>query len=73
MGNSLIMFVQLFCLQERYEEAKYQFEKIKDSDFQAQFQLGIIFYDGLGTKADPVSIAHLLAIYFPIILLHSGN
>lgn len=42
-------------MQERYEEAKYQFESIKDNDFQAQFQLGIIFYDGLGTKADPVS------------------
>ncbi|PIK41401.1 putative LRP2-binding protein [Apostichopus japonicus] len=44
---------QFYFESERYEEAKYQFEKIKDSDFQAQFQLGIIFYDGLGTKADP--------------------
>ncbi|NWX33281.1 LR2BP protein, partial [Notiomystis cincta] len=36
-----------------YEEALKQFEKIKDTDFQAMYQLGVMYYDGLGTKKDP--------------------
>ncbi|NXW32977.1 LR2BP protein, partial [Phaetusa simplex] len=36
-----------------YEEALIQFEKIKDTDFQAMYQLGVTHYDGLGTKEDP--------------------
>ncbi|NXA66783.1 LR2BP protein, partial [Mohoua ochrocephala] len=36
-----------------YEEALKQFEKIKDKDFQAMYQLGVMYYDGLGTKKDP--------------------
>ncbi|KAF1674272.1 LR2BP protein, partial [Pygoscelis papua] len=36
-----------------YEEALIQFEKIKDTDFQGMYQLGVMHYDGLGTKEDP--------------------
>ncbi|NWW42326.1 LR2BP protein, partial [Pedionomus torquatus] len=36
-----------------YEEALIEFEKIKDTDFQAMYQLGVMHYDGLGTKDDP--------------------
>ncbi|NXI87243.1 LR2BP protein, partial [Rhipidura dahli] len=36
-----------------YEEALKHFEKIKDTDFQAMYQLGVMYYDGLGTKKDP--------------------
>ncbi|NWU53079.1 LR2BP protein, partial [Dromas ardeola] len=36
-----------------YEEALMQFEKIKDADFQAMYQLGVMHYDGLGTKEEP--------------------
>nr|XP_030127104.3 LRP2-binding protein isoform X2 [Taeniopygia guttata] len=36
-----------------YKEALKQFEKIKDTDFQAMYQLGVMYYDGLGTKKDP--------------------
>lgn len=55
----------LFCLsQGLYEEALIQFEKIKDVDFQAMYQLGVMHYDGLGTTEDPVSnIA--VCFYFP--------
>ncbi|XP_041335934.1 LRP2-binding protein [Pyrgilauda ruficollis] len=36
-----------------YKEALKQFEKIQDTDFQAMYQLGVMYYDGLGTKKDP--------------------
>ncbi|NXW94308.1 LR2BP protein, partial [Alopecoenas beccarii] len=36
-----------------YEEALIQFEKIKDTDFQAMYQLGVMYYDGLGTRENP--------------------
>ncbi|NXU55569.1 LR2BP protein, partial [Turnix velox] len=36
-----------------YEEALREFEEIKDRDFQAMYQLGVMHYDGLGTKEDP--------------------
>ncbi|KAM6313426.1 LOW QUALITY PROTEIN: LRP2-binding protein [Aegotheles albertisi] len=35
-----------------HEEALIQFEKIKDTDFQGTYQLGVM-HDGLGTKEDP--------------------
>jgi len=38
-----------------YEEALTEFEKTKDTDFQAMYQLGVMHYHGLGTKEDPVS------------------
>ncbi|NXO69303.1 LR2BP protein, partial [Phainopepla nitens] len=36
-----------------YGRALKQFEKIKDTYFQAMYQLGVMYYDGLGTKKDP--------------------
>ncbi|NWW72803.1 LR2BP protein, partial [Climacteris rufus] len=36
-----------------YEAALKQFEKIKNTDFQAMYQLGVMYYDGLGTEKDP--------------------
>ncbi|XP_039920479.1 LRP2-binding protein isoform X2 [Hirundo rustica] len=44
---------QRYYEQGLYEEALKQFEKIKDTDFQAMYQLGVMYYDGLGTKKDP--------------------
>ncbi|XP_058693333.1 LRP2-binding protein isoform X2 [Poecile atricapillus] len=44
---------QHYYEQGLYEKALKQFEKIKDTDFQAMYQLGVMYYDGLGTKKDP--------------------
>ncbi|XP_056345820.1 LRP2-binding protein isoform X3 [Oenanthe melanoleuca] len=44
---------QEYYEQGLYKEALEQFEKIKDTDFQAMYQLGVMYYDGLGTKKDP--------------------
>lgn len=61
------VFDCLFCLsQGLYEEALAEFEKIKDTDFQAMYQLGVMHYDGLGTKEDPVSYLPVLFFSFTI-------
>ncbi|XP_056182094.1 LRP2-binding protein isoform X1 [Falco biarmicus] len=54
-GDPLAPFLkgQLYYEEGLYEEALIQFEKIKDTDFQAMYQLGVMHYDGLGTKEDP--------------------
>ncbi|XP_042663515.1 LRP2-binding protein isoform X2 [Tyto alba] len=54
-GDPLAHFLkgQLYFEEGLYEEALIQFEKIKDTDFQAMYQLGVMHYDGLGTKEDP--------------------
>ncbi|RLW09038.1 hypothetical protein DV515_00002745 [Chloebia gouldiae] len=44
---------QRYYEQGLYKEALKRFEKIKDTDFQAMYQLGVMYYDGLGTKKDP--------------------
>ncbi|NXF93867.1 LR2BP protein, partial [Eubucco bourcierii] len=44
---------QLYYEKGLYEGALTEFEKIKDTDFQAIYQLGVMHYDGLGTKEDP--------------------
>ncbi|XP_017691855.1 PREDICTED: LRP2-binding protein isoform X2 [Lepidothrix coronata] len=44
---------QRYYEQGLYEEALTQFKKIEDTDFQAMFQLGVMYYDGLGTEKDP--------------------
>ncbi|XP_064273977.1 LRP2-binding protein isoform X2 [Passer domesticus] len=44
---------QRYYEQGLYKEALKQFEKIQDTDFQAMYQLGVMYYDGLGTKKDP--------------------
>uniref|UniRef100_A0A8B9S1D1 LRP2-binding protein n=1 Tax=Accipiter nisus TaxID=211598 RepID=A0A8B9S1D1_9AVES len=45
--------IPLLIFRGLYEEALIQFEKIEDTDFQAMYQLGVMHYDGLGTKEDP--------------------
>ncbi|NXL84568.1 LR2BP protein, partial [Alectura lathami] len=54
-GDPLAYFLkgQLYYEEGRYEEALVHFEKIKDTDFQAMYQLGVMHYDGLGTNEDP--------------------
>ncbi|XP_043925090.1 LRP2-binding protein isoform X2 [Protopterus annectens] len=43
---------QLFFEEQHYWDALVQFERIKDKDFQALYQLGVMYFDGLGTKED---------------------
>ncbi|XP_033870111.3 LRP2-binding protein isoform X2 [Acipenser ruthenus] len=43
---------QLYFEEGWYEEALQQFEKIKEKDRNALYQLGVMYYDGLGTQAD---------------------
>ena len=45
---------QFYFEREVYGKALISFERIKDTDFQAKYQLGIMYYDGIGTKPDPV-------------------
>ncbi|KAM4807580.1 LRP2-binding protein [Rhinophrynus dorsalis] len=41
------------CFEEGwYEDALLQFEKVKDEDYQALYQAGVIYYDGLGIQED---------------------
>jgi TPR repeat protein len=48
------MCIRLF--QEKYDDAAKYFEKAAEQgDLQAKFQLGVILYDGLGSKQDPVT------------------
>ncbi|KAM6149407.1 LRP2-binding protein isoform 2-T2 [Erethizon dorsatum] len=53
-GDALAYFLrgQLYFEEAWYEEALEQFEDIKDKDHQATYQLGVMYYDGLGTTAD---------------------
>ncbi|XP_056415990.1 LRP2-binding protein isoform X2 [Hyla sarda] len=41
------------CFEEGwYEDALLHFEKVKDEDYQALYQAGVMYYDGLGTQED---------------------
>ncbi|XP_066429552.1 LRP2-binding protein isoform X1 [Eleutherodactylus coqui] len=41
------------CFEEGwYKDALLHFEKVKDEDFQALYQAGVMYYDGLGTEED---------------------
>ncbi|XP_057553098.1 LRP2-binding protein isoform X2 [Hippopotamus amphibius kiboko] len=53
-GDTLAYFLrgQLYFEEGWYEEALEQFEEIKEKDHQATYQLGVMYYDGLGTTAD---------------------
>ena len=47
----------MLLLQEDYDNAIKYLERAADKgDYQAMFQLGIIMYDGLGSKGSQVSI-----------------
>ncbi|KAM3831914.1 LRP2-binding protein [Vipera latastei] len=56
-GESLAYFLkgQLYFEEKRYEDALLQFEQ--NTDFQSMYQLGVMYYDGLGT---PPNSDHLL-------------
>lgn len=65
-GDNLAKFQlgQFYFEREVYGKALISFERIKDTDFQAKYQLGIMYYDGIGTKPDPVRAQkQYLAIY----------
>ncbi|XP_006882305.1 PREDICTED: LRP2-binding protein [Elephantulus edwardii] len=51
-GDSLAYFLrgQLYFEEGWYQEALDQFEEIKEKDHQAIYQLGVMYYDGLGTS-----------------------
>ncbi|XP_077158354.1 LRP2-binding protein isoform X1 [Paroedura picta] len=54
-GEPLAYFLkgQLYFEEGWYEDALLQFEQSKDIDFQSMYQLGVMYYDGLGTPPDP--------------------
>ncbi|XP_072262242.1 LRP2-binding protein [Pyxicephalus adspersus] len=43
---------QLFFEEGWYEDALLQFDKVKNVDFQALYQAGVMYYDGLGIEED---------------------
>ncbi|XP_037586759.1 LRP2-binding protein isoform X2 [Cebus imitator] len=53
-GDHLAYFLrgQLYFEEGWYEEALEQFEEIKEKDHQATYQLGVMYYDALGTTLD---------------------
>ncbi|XP_060103294.1 LRP2-binding protein [Heteronotia binoei] len=54
-GEALAYFLkgQLYFEEGWYEDALLLFEQNKDTDFQSMYQLGVMYYDGLGTPPDP--------------------
>lgn len=66
----LVHCIFILLSQGRYEEAFVQFEKNKDTDFQALYQLGVMHYDGLGTNKDPVSNLVLLFTFLLIAIFN---
>ncbi|XP_028736999.1 LRP2-binding protein isoform X1 [Peromyscus leucopus] len=50
-GDAMAYFLrgQLYFEEGWYEEALAQFEEIQENDHQAIYQLGVMYYDGLGT------------------------
>lgn len=50
------MKMTILCVfQGWYKEALEQFEEIQEKDHQATYQLGVMYYDGLGTTPNAVS------------------
>ena len=48
-----------FCryFQKRYDKALHYFEMLSNrGDWQATFQLGVMYYDGLGVEQNTVSL-----------------
>ncbi|XP_040190184.1 LRP2-binding protein isoform X2 [Rana temporaria] len=43
---------QLYFEEGWYEDALLQFHKVKDDDYQALYQAGVMYYDGLGIQED---------------------
>jgi len=55
-GDKTVVFqlAQFYFELDHFEKAFRQFDKIKDEDRQALFQFGVMTYDGIGTKSDPL-------------------
>ena len=52
-----VCFMYVYAQQETYDKALKYFSKAPESDMQSQYQLGVIYFDGLGLdKPDYVSI-----------------
>lgn len=47
---------QFYFERKIFDKAMVTFERVKSTDFQAKYQLGVMYYDGLGGKPNPVSI-----------------
>ena len=47
---------QFYFEREKYEKAFVEFEKLKERDAQASYQLGVMYYDGLGVQENAVRI-----------------
>ena len=58
---------QFYFEREIYEKAFLEFNKLKERDVQALYQLGVMYYDGLGVPEDGVRV--ILLIYFNIAIL----
>ncbi|VFV22948.1 Hypothetical predicted protein [Lynx pardinus] len=63
-GDAMAYFLrgQLYFEEGWYEEALEQFEEIKEKDHQATYQLGVMYYDGLGTPTDAVRVEYMKKI-----------
>ncbi|KAM6221970.1 LRP2-binding protein isoform 1-T1 [Rhynchocyon petersi] len=63
-GDSLAYFLrgQLYFEEGWYEEALEQFEEIKEKDHQAIYQLGVMYYDGLGTPPNAKGVEYMKKI-----------
>lgn len=61
-GDNLAKFQlgQFYFEREVYDKALIAFERIKNTDFQAKYQLGVMYYDGIGAKSDPEKGVRLL-------------
>lgn len=54
-GDKTVVFqlAQFYFELGQFEKAFAQFDKIKDEDNQAHFQVGVMSYDGIGVKSNP--------------------
>ena len=64
---SIFQLGQFYFEREMYEKAFVEFDKIKETDFQAKYQLGVMYYDGLGVRENSVNLESafiLIQMYF---------
>jgi TPR repeat protein len=53
-GNAMFELGQLYFLDQKYDEAlSYLKQAVKQGSYQARYQLGVMYYDGLGVTCDP--------------------
>ena len=54
---------QFYFEREIYEKAFVEFEKLKERDVQALYQLGVMYYDGLGVQENAVRFSNIFFYY----------